>query len=57
MLEKLYSYKAKYENEVKELENALVLAKAKVSVVEDMISDTEPQDEPSNEIATTDRTF
>ena len=43
MLEQLYSYKAKYENEVSELEKALVLAKAKVSVVCDMIADNEPK--------------
>lgn len=41
MLEQLYSYKEKYENEVKSLEEALVLAKAKVSVVCDMIADNE----------------
>lgn len=43
MLEKLYEYKAKYENEVAEHEKALVLAKAKVSVVDDMIADAEAQ--------------
>jgi hypothetical protein len=43
MLEKLYAYKAKYESEVAEHEKALVLAKAKVSVVDDMIADAEAQ--------------
>ena len=41
MLEKLYAYKEKYECEVAEHEKALVLAKAKVSVVDDMIADAE----------------
>ena len=48
MLEQLYQYKEKYENEVKELEKqlaevekALVLSKAKVCVVDDMIADNE----------------
>lgn len=45
MLEQLYVYKAKYEAEVSELEDKLVLAKAKVSVVNDMIADTEPNNE------------
>ena len=45
MLEQLYAYKEKYENEVIECEKALVLAKAKVSVVCDMIADNEPKEE------------
>ena len=54
MLEQLYAYKEKYENEVKECEKALVLAKAKVSVVCDMIADNEPKVE---ETLTTEATF
>jgi hypothetical protein len=41
MLEQLYLYKVKYENEVAENEKALLLSKAKVSVVCDMIADAE----------------
>ena len=41
MLEKLYEYRAKYTNEISELEKALVLARAKVEVVNDMITDAE----------------
>jgi hypothetical protein len=50
MLEQLYAYKEKYEKEVKSLEEQIVLAKAKVSVVCDMIADNEPKEETPTHI-------